>query len=216
MRFLVPSHTTSWYTKLSTTTNPKSDWCGFPEGPVRGVVDLELEDESGRVVGLGEGLYQLLYAMQCHTNRSGHWPVGFVATKSDLQLMEPLERSGHILVTLTSFTTTRIDHLLSVVEQLVRIIDTQHVIAATESLTPSSEERLEAMEKRLEVIDQRLEVIDQRLEVIDQTQERGEETLATVVKGLDTPELLRKKILSGSKAAKIVRTRRRGDPVIRR
>ena len=104
---------------------------------MRGVVDLQLEDDkSGRVVGLGEvkgeGLYQLLYAIQCHMNRSGHWPVGFVATKSDLQLVEPLERSGHILVTLTSFTTTRIDHLLSFVEQLVRVIDTQHVIAATE------------------------------------------------------------------------------------
>ena len=88
-----------------------------------GVVDFQLEDdESGRVVGLGEvkgegeGLYQLLYAMQCHMNRSGHWPVGFVATKSDLQLVKPLERPGNILVTLTSFTTTRIDHLYRFVD----------------------------------------------------------------------------------------------------
>ena len=40
---------TTWFPKLSTTTNPKNDWCGFPEGPVRGVVDLELEAESGQV-----------------------------------------------------------------------------------------------------------------------------------------------------------------------
>ena len=130
--------------KLSTTTNPKNDWCGFPEGPVRGVVDLELEAESGQVVGLGEvkgegeGLYQLLAAMQCYKNKTGHWPVGFVATKSDLQLVEAFERPGHVFVTLTSFTTTRLDHLLSFVEQLVQVIATQHLIAATEGLTLTS------------------------------------------------------------------------------
>ena len=92
--------------------------------------------------------------MQCYKNKTGHWPVGFVATKSDLQLVEALKRPGHVLVTLTSFTTTRLDHLLSFVEQLVQVIATQHLIAATEGLTltsPShvrSEERLEAMAKR--------------------------------------------------------------------
>ena len=56
------------------------------------MIDTELEAESGQVVGLGEvkgegeGLYQLLAAMQGHKNKNVHWPVGFVATKSDLQL----------------------------------------------------------------------------------------------------------------------------------
>ena len=36
---------------------------------------------------------------------------GIVATKSDVQLVEALEHPGHVLVTLTSFTTTRLDHL---------------------------------------------------------------------------------------------------------
>ena len=71
---------------------------------------------------------------------------------------------------------TRLDHLLSFVEQLVQVIATQHLIAGTGSLTltsPShvaSEERLEAMEERLETMDKR--------------QQECEKTLATVVKGL--------------------------------
>ena len=159
LRDLSKSYTTPWFTKISTTANPKNDWCGFKEGPVRGVVDIEMEARSGQVVGLGEvkgdgeGLYQLLAAMQGHRNKSGHWPVGFVATKSDIQLVEPLERRGSVMVTLTSFTTARLNHLLSFVEQLVQMIAANHLIAATKGLTIATprhienEERLETTEK---------------------------------------------------------------------
>ena len=153
---------------------------------MRGVVDLELEQEaeSGQVVGLGEvkgegeGLYQLIAAIQGHRNKNGRWPVGFVAAKGDLQLVEALECRKHVLVTLTSFTTTGLDHLLSFTEQLVQVIDTQHLIEATEYLTLTSPSRVAvASEERPKAMEERLEAMDKR-------QQKYEGTLATVVKGL--------------------------------
>ena len=184
LRDLSTRYTTPWFTKISTTANPRHDWCGFKEGPVRGVVDIEMEARSGQVVGLGEvkgeGLYQLLTAMQGHKNKSGHWRVGFVATKGDLQLVEPLDRGGRVMVVLTSFTATMLDHLLSFVEQLVRVISVKDLIAATKGLTLTTprhienEERLEKMEKELAAMGKRQVKFKMTLEGVVQSLARLE------------------------------------------
>ena len=127
LKHYVPQYGRRWFSKISTTTNPKTDWCGFVDGGVRGVVDIQVETEEGKVLGLGEvkgegeGRYQVLAAMQAYRERTGTWPVvGFVADSETLQLMEPQERGGtHVTVQHTRFTTAKFDHLMSFVEQLV-------------------------------------------------------------------------------------------------
>ena len=54
LREYVPKFESKWFAKISTTTNPKTDWCGFLDGGVRGVVDIQVETEEGEVLGLGE------------------------------------------------------------------------------------------------------------------------------------------------------------------
>ena len=121
---------------------------------MRGAVDIEVETEDGVVVALGEvkgekeGRYQLLAAMQAYKNHTRVWPVGFLVEKDHMQLMEALERSGH--VTLVSFATTRLDHVLAFTEQLVHMIATHDLVAATKNLAirhPSLEERLQKLEQ---------------------------------------------------------------------
>ena len=53
LREYVPKFESKWFAKISTTTNPKTDWCGFLDGGVRGVVDIQVETEEGEVLGLG-------------------------------------------------------------------------------------------------------------------------------------------------------------------
>ena len=43
----VPQYERKWFSKISTTTNPKTDWCGFMDG---GVVDIQVDTEEGEVL----------------------------------------------------------------------------------------------------------------------------------------------------------------------
>ena len=113
--------------------------------------------EIGRIIILRfwkghekEGRYQLLAAMQAYKNHTRVWPVGFLVEKDHMQLMEALERSGHVMVTLVSFATTRLDHVLAFTEQLVHMIATRDLVAATKNLAiryPSLMERLHKLEE---------------------------------------------------------------------
>ena len=55
LREYVPKFESKWFAKISTTTNPKTDWCVFLDGGVSGVVDIQVETEEGEVLGFGGG-----------------------------------------------------------------------------------------------------------------------------------------------------------------
>ena len=123
LRFLADGFSkTQWFPLISTTGNPQTDWCGLYGG---GLIDVKLESEElglGEVKGDGEGLYQLLAAMQASRESSNLWPVGFVVNKNSLQLLGIQQRGKVVDVSVLSYMTTNLSHVLAFIETLTRDI----------------------------------------------------------------------------------------------
>ena len=208
LKHYVPQYGRRW---LSTTTNPKTDWCGFVDGGVRGVVDIQVETEEGKVLGLGEvkgegeGRYQVLAAMQAYRERTGTWPVvGFVADSETQQLMEPQEWGGtHVTVQHTRFTTAKFDHLMSFVEQLVTALsvdiepqmaslslgeDAISILARMDKLEKTIEDDRAMVGGRLQNIEQYLKTIEDDRAMVGGRLQNIEESLKNLERMTNPPQ----------------------------
>ena len=211
LKHYVPQYGRRWFSKISTTTNPKTDWCGFVDGGVRGVVDIQVETEEGKVLGLGEvkgegeGRYQVLAAMQAYRERTGTWPVvGFVADSETLQLMEPQEWGGtHLTVQHTRFTTAKFDHLMSFVEQLVTALsvdiepqmaslslgeDAISILARMDKLEKTIEDDRAMVGGRLQNIEQYLKTIEDDRAMVGGRLQNIEESLKNLERMTNSPQ----------------------------
>ena len=83
------------------------------------------------------------------------------------------------MVTLTSFTTARLNHLLSFVEQLVQMIAANHLIAATKGLTIATPRHIEN-EERLETTEKGFKERKKELVAMGKRQMKFETTLGVV------------------------------------
>ena len=92
-------------------------------------MDIELQGLGGEVLGIGEvkgdgdGLYQLLAAMQAWGLIQDTWPVGFVADKAYRQLVETEKKRGCVTVTIAKYASDDLMQVLSFVEQLIVAVD---------------------------------------------------------------------------------------------
>ena len=81
--------------QISTTTDPRNDWCGFTrseDSPISGVVDAMIVGRESRTLVIGElkpksgGNWQLLAPLITTHRRSGVCPVGITATEYTLSV----------------------------------------------------------------------------------------------------------------------------------
>jgi hypothetical protein len=162
LRRLSKNYRNCWFPKASTTTL-KTDWCAKNQGQVTVVVDVELQGLGGEVFGIGEvkgdgeGLYQLLAAMQACRQTQGTWPVGFVADKAYLHLVEAQERCGRVTLNIAKYASDNLMQVLSFVEQLLIIavdsISIEYSPAMSQltlSSSSDSEEEIRERVRRLE------------------------------------------------------------------
>ena len=117
------------FPKLSTTTDPRTDWCGYPQsttvplGNIYGVIDLQLHCTRSRAVHLileiklsGLGLWQLmaaLYRCEASTQKGCH-PMGLLITTNNLIFLRWLEGEGRYIK--QKFNVTNLVEVLTCVE----------------------------------------------------------------------------------------------------